>query len=180
MRMRWALLHTLDHAGKTPRADLRATQKPFPMPPSYKHHYHTCREHATPLKRDANRPPCYPPILPNPHAIILPLGKPSSRGPCYLLARRGHVIVPPRGQQVGAVSLAGSVPRPQGGFVMGITTKLRPIFVLPLFAALVFMAACGSSTTSGGSACDPAYPSVGIPSPPPDLNCGNKSHRYSR
>ncbi len=35
----------------------------------------------------------------------------------------------------------------------------------------------GGSGGSGGSACDPAYPEVCIPSPPPDLDCADVSER---
>jgi micrococcal nuclease len=34
-----------------------------------------------------------------------------------------------------------------------------------------------TTTTTPSSACDPAYPTVCIPSPPPDLNCGDIPHR---
>ncbi|MCZ6504686.1 MAG: hypothetical protein O6834_01720, partial [Actinobacteria bacterium] len=34
-----------------------------------------------------------------------------------------------------------------------------------------------STTTGGGGNCDPSYPTVCIPRYPPDLNCGDISHR---
>lgn len=34
--------------------------------------------------------------------------------------------------------------------------------------------------SAGGSACDPSYPGVCIPSPPPDLDCGDVEHRRFR
>jgi len=44
---------------------------------------------------------------------------------------------------------------------------------------LVIALACGDDTSSNPSSdnCDPAYPSVCIPSPPPDLDCGEISYR---
>ena len=47
---------------------------------------------------------------------------------------------------------------------------------------LIFALACGddSSSLPASDSCDPAYPSVCIPSPPPDLNCGDISHRRFR
>lgn len=35
----------------------------------------------------------------------------------------------------------------------------------------------GNGNSGGGSGCDPAYPTVCIPPPPPDLNCGDISFR---
>jgi hypothetical protein len=34
-----------------------------------------------------------------------------------------------------------------------------------------------TATATTGPACDPAYPTVCIPSPPPDLNCSDIPHR---
>ncbi len=34
-----------------------------------------------------------------------------------------------------------------------------------------------TATATTGPACDPAYPTVCIPPPPPDLNCGDIPHR---
>ena len=44
-------------------------------------------------------------------------------------------------------------------------------------ALILFLAACGSDATAKPGSCDPAYPTVCIPSPPPDLDCGEISHR---
>lgn len=38
----------------------------------------------------------------------------------------------------------------------------------------------GAGSSSGGSGCDPAYPDVCIPPPPPDLDCGDVDHRGFR
>ena len=36
---------------------------------------------------------------------------------------------------------------------------------------------CGDPDPDPGPGCDPSYPTVCIPSPPPDLNCGDIPHR---
>ena len=42
----------------------------------------------------------------------------------------------------------------------------------------IYLIACGSSSSPSNKAgCDSAYPTVCIPSPPPDLDCGEISHR---
>lgn len=40
--------------------------------------------------------------------------------------------------------------------------------------------ACGSTTRSSGTNCDPSYPDVCIPSPPPDLDCKDVPYRSFR
>ncbi|WP_199305723.1 hypothetical protein [Pseudanabaena sp. FACHB-2040] len=47
-------------------------------------------------------------------------------------------------------------------------------------AAALFLMIVAKPTTVTGAACDPSYPGVCIPSPPPDLDCGDISHRNFR
>ena len=46
-------------------------------------------------------------------------------------------------------------------------------------ALILFIAACSDPTplTPRPGNCDPSYPTVCIPSPPPDLDCGEIPHR---
>ena len=53
------------------------------------------------------------------------------------------------------------------------------LVVFLLATVVVYLMACGPRDTSTqlGPDCDRAYPGVCIPSPPPDLNCGDIEHR---
>ncbi len=49
---------------------------------------------------------------------------------------------------------------------------------IAIIGALFIMQDFGSQTISDPvQSCDPSYPDVCIPSPPPDLDCGEISHR---
>lgn len=54
---------------------------------------------------------------------------------------------------------------------------LSIVIVTGLVVLLLILAACGSRSDGTKRKCDPAYPTVCIPSPPPDLDCGDISHR---
>ena len=46
--------------------------------------------------------------------------------------------------------------------------------------AIVLVTVRPGATRSSGSNCDPSYPDVCIPSPPPDLNCSDIPYRNFR
>jgi micrococcal nuclease len=51
------------------------------------------------------------------------------------------------------------------------------VLVGSLLVVSVAWFAAGRSNPAAASSCDPSYPGVCIPSPPPDLDCGDISYR---
>ena len=60
---------------------------------------------------------------------------------------------------------------------MGKHKSVTQVFGVLALGALIFLIACSSSTEPKSGNCDPAYPTVCIPSPPPDLDCGEIPYR---
>ncbi|MBW4648057.1 MAG: excalibur calcium-binding domain-containing protein [Kastovskya adunca ATA6-11-RM4] len=54
---------------------------------------------------------------------------------------------------------------------------MKIIYGLLAVLITVLAIAFHPQVTNAQSKCDPAYPDVCIPSPPPDLDCGDISHR---
>jgi hypothetical protein len=51
------------------------------------------------------------------------------------------------------------------------------VFLASLFVLAVALFAAGQMPLASASTCHPSYPTVCIPPPPPDLDCGDISYR---